>query len=473
MNSQSVAGVFRSYNTIMLRLILLVILFVVFPAFVVPTMVQATTGKDSLDYSDADSNKIRMNRMMDMANLKPKNPEYFTMIVQNIDIKNYPVVSLIIEAIKTNGQPLDTIYADDLTLLESGKQQKILSIKKISINQVLPIDFVFVIDVTGTMQKYIDETRNNIEKFTQAIKQRGVDCRLGLITYSDNVEQVYQPTDNIKTFLAWLSFLKAAGGMDEKENALEALYATSRIQFRPSANKVIIIITDAPYHQRGEVNGNGKTNYTTKSMKEYLKKNDLRLFSISPLPLKEYDTLTSSSRGSVFDIRVPFANILAQYAMQLTNLFAISYVTAQPAIPDSINVAIVNSSGNELLRKTIPVLEIQRKLIIENLLFPTGSNVLPDSVKELEVLHQFMVNRKGVRILIEGHTDNIGSDRSNLILSDKRAKAVKDYLVRKGVEPNRISTKGFGKSKPITTNATEFGRRLNRRTEIIITETGR
>lgn len=360
-----------------------------------------------------------------------------------------------------------------MTLLESGKQQKILSIKKISINQVLPIDFVFVIDVTGTMQKYIDETRNNIEKFTQAIKQRGVDSRLGLITYSDNVEQVYQPTDNIKTFLAWLSFLKAAGGMDEKENALEALYATSRIQFRPSANKVIIIITDAPYHQRGEVNGNGKTNYTTKSMKDYLKKNDLRLFSISPLPLKEYDTLTSSSRGSVFDIRVPFANILAQYAMQLTNLFAISYITAQPAIPDSINVAIVNSSGNELLRKTIPVLEIQRKLIIENLLFPTGSNVLPDSVKELEVLHQFMVNKKGVKILIEGHTDNIGSDRSNLILSDKRAKAVKDYLVRKGVEPNRISTKGFGKSKPITTNATEFGRRLNRRTEIIITDTGR
>lgn len=437
------------------------------------SVVFAYSNKDSIDYSASDSNKIRMNRMMDLAKLKPKNPEYFTMIVQNIDIKNYPVVSLIIEAIKTNGQPLDTIYADDLTLLESGKQQKILSINKISINQILPIDFVFVIDVTGTMQKYIDETRNNIEKFTQAIKERGVDCRLALITYSDNVEQVYQPTDNIKTFLAWLSFIRAAGGMDEKENALEALYATSRIQFRPSANKVVIIITDAPYHQRGEVNGNGKTNYTTKSMSEYLKKNDLRLFSISPLPLKEYDTLTTLSRGSVFDIRVPFANILAQYAMQLTNLFAISYITAQPAIPDSINVAIVNSLGNELLRKTIPVLEIQRKLIIENLLFPTGSVVLPDSVKELEILNQFMQNRKGVRILIEGHTDNIGSDRLNLLLSDKRAKAVKDYLVRKGIDPKRITTKGFGKSKPITTNATEFGRRLNRRTEIIITETGR
>jgi len=456
----------------MFRIVLIVSTLVVFFSLNAGST-SAFISKDSVDYLSIDSNKIRMDRMMDIAKLKPKNPDYFTMIVQNIDIKNYPVISLIIEAIKTNGQPLDTIYADDLTLFESGRVQKILSIKKISINQILPIDFVFIIDVTGTMQKFIDETRNNIEKFTLAIKERGVDSRLALITYSDNVEQVYQPTENIKTFLAWLSFIRAAGGMDEKENALEALSAVSRIQFRPSANKVVILITDAPYHQKGEENGNGKTFHTTKSIAQYLKKNDLRLFSISPLPLKEYDTLTTLSRGSVFDIRMPFANILAQYAMQLTNLFAISYVTEQPAIPDSINVAVVNAMGTELLRKTIPVLEIQRKLIIENLLFPTGSVVLPDFVKELEVLYQFMLNKQGVRILIEGHTDNIGSDRSNLILSDKRAKAVKDYLVRKGVAPIRIATKGFGKSKPITTNATEFGRRLNRRTEIIITETGR
>ena len=70
-----------------------------------------------------------------------------------------------------------------------------------------------------------------------------------------------------------------------------------------------------------------------------------------------------------------------------------------------------------------------------------------------------------VNIRIEGNTDSIGSEAYNLQLSKKRAKAVMDYLVKAGIDKNRLSTVGYGFSKPIATNATPEGRALNRRVE--------
>jgi OOP family OmpA-OmpF porin len=79
-----------------------------------------------------------------------------------------------------------------------------------------------------------------------------------------------------------------------------------------------------------------------------------------------------------------------------------------------------------------------------------------------------MTNKPNVVILVEGHTDNVGSNRINDALSKRRAESVKRYLVKKGISPRRIKTVGYGERRPIASNATEWGRRLNRRTEIVI-----
>ncbi len=73
----------------------------------------------------------------------------------------------------------------------------------------------------------------------------------------------------------------------------------------------------------------------------------------------------------------------------------------------------------------------------------------------------------GLRVIIEGHTDNIASMDYNIKLSQKRAQAVKDYLVAKGIDESRITTAGFGFKRPIASNDTEAGRALNRRAEIV------
>ena len=70
------------------------------------------------------------------------------------------------------------------------------------------------------------------------------------------------------------------------------------------------------------------------------------------------------------------------------------------------------------------------------------------------------------RLQVEGHTDSIGADAYNQDLSERRARAVRDYLVSKGVRGGRISAAGFGESRPISSNDTPEGRFLNRRVEV-------
>jgi outer membrane protein OmpA-like peptidoglycan-associated protein/Mg-chelatase subunit ChlD len=390
-----------------------------------------------------------------------------SLTIRNVDIGKFPEINIIVEAFNHYGEPLDTLLPNEVNVMENGKEKRVISVKKISIKERVPVDFVFVIDITGSMQKYIDATKNYISTFTTSLTRRGIDYRIGLILFSDIVEKVYPPIDNVLTFLRWLNPIRSYGGGDEKENALEGLAESCRLKYRPSANKVVVIITDAPYHQYGE-KGEGRSRYTTKSIIKCLNDNEVRVFSIVPPKLREYQTISKATRGNYFDIDYPFSTILDNFSNQLTNLFAIKYRTDMPAIPDSIDIALLNEAKKQLVRKTIPIVELGRKLIIENLLYKTGSAQLPDSIRELDVLHEFMTNKPNVVILVEGHTDNVGSNRINDALSKRRAESVKRYLVKKGISPRRIKTVGYGERRPIASNATEWGRRLNRRTEIVI-----
>lgn len=107
---------------------------------------------------------------------------------------------------------------------------------------------------------------------------------------------------------------------------------------------------------------------------------------------------------------------------------------------------------------------------INNIYFATNSATLEKlSLIVLENFLEFLNDNPSVYIEIHGHTDNVGDEQSNLVLSQKRAKAVADYLILKGLDKKRIvATKGFGESMPVATNDTEEGRALNRRTEFKI-----
>jgi outer membrane protein OmpA-like peptidoglycan-associated protein len=110
-------------------------------------------------------------------------------------------------------------------------------------------------------------------------------------------------------------------------------------------------------------------------------------------------------------------------------------------------------------------------LVLNNIFFQTDHYTLePESYPELDILAGFLAKNQGLTVEISGHTDNVGSDEYNMQLSAKRAGAVYDYLVGKGIDPRRLSFKGYGESKPVASNEEESGRAKNRRTEMKILE---
>jgi outer membrane protein OmpA-like peptidoglycan-associated protein len=109
------------------------------------------------------------------------------------------------------------------------------------------------------------------------------------------------------------------------------------------------------------------------------------------------------------------------------------------------------------------------KTAFDDLEFVPGSAVIKDaSNSSLNDLAGLMLKKPEWKIQISGHTDNVGNDQANLILSKKRAEAVKAYLVSKNVQADRVKTLFFGKTKPIASNDTEEGRQKNRRVEMKI-----
>jgi outer membrane protein OmpA-like peptidoglycan-associated protein len=130
-----------------------------------------------------------------------------------------------------------------------------------------------------------------------------------------------------------------------------------------------------------------------------------------------------------------------------------------------------SNAPDSTYNKNIPLqpVEINASLVLKNILFETNSAKLqPISMIEINRLLQLMNENPTLKVQINGHTDNVGKPADNLKLSAARAKSVVDYLAGKGVDPKRLSFKGFGETKPIADNKTEAGRSMNRRTEFVV-----
>lgn len=108
-------------------------------------------------------------------------------------------------------------------------------------------------------------------------------------------------------------------------------------------------------------------------------------------------------------------------------------------------------------------------VILRNLLFDTDKTVIRNvSAPSLEEMYQLLLKNPDMRILITGHTDNVGTERYNKRLSEGRAKAVYEEMVKRGIDPARMEWNGKGSKEPIESNATAEGRAENRRVEFKI-----
>lgn len=147
-------------------------------------------------------------------------------------------------------------------------------------------------------------------------------------------------------------------------------------------------------------------------------------------------------------------------------------VRAEGYLFHSENFDIPKGAADNLVDKTIELknIKIGSTIALRNIFFDTGKSTLrPESNSELDRLVKLLKDVPNLKIEISGHTDNTGSATLNNELSKARAEAVVTYLKTKGIAANRLTSEGYGSSKPVASNDNAAGRQENRRTEFKIT----
>ena len=137
----------------------------------------------------------------------------------------------------------------------------------------------------------------------------------------------------------------------------------------------------------------------------------------------------------------------------------------------SDNFSLSDNTAVPEYTKNIPLqpLEAGAEIILKNIFFDTKLFELkPGSLSELDKVVSLLNDNPNLKIEIDGYTDNTGQPKDNLLLSENRAKAVVNYLLKMGIKTQQLSSKGFGSAKPIADNSTENGKALNRRTELSV-----
>ena len=154
-----------------------------------------------------------------------------------------------------------------------------------------------------------------------------------------------------------------------------------------------------------------------------------------------------------------------QYGIQLTAKGYV-FISESIMIPDSNDISRPFKATYKMERVKDA---IGKSFLLKNIFFESGSTVLSiTSDTEIKAIAAMMKENPEMVIQIDGHTDNIGEVKDNLLLSQNRAKSVVSELIKLGVAEKNIISKGFGESKPITDNTSDKGRKMNRRTEFTI-----
>jgi outer membrane protein OmpA-like peptidoglycan-associated protein/Tol biopolymer transport system component/ribosomal protein L18E len=164
--------------------------------------------------------------------------------------------------------------------------------------------------------------------------------------------------------------------------------------------------------------------------------------------------------------------VTGEYELKLPLASAYTINAAAPnyyPMYESISTGAVKTDVKIYKDLVIIPIEVGQSIRLNNIFFDPGKSILKkESFAELDRVSEFLANSPQLKIEIAGHTDNVGAAATNLALSLNRAKAVTDYVIKKGIAKDRVVAKGYGLTKPVANNKTKEGKAQNRRVEFTV-----
>ncbi len=226
---------------------------------------------------------------------------------------------------------------------------------------------------------------------------------------------------------------------------------------------LICFLPVAVFSQNGTVQNaaipkDAPVNVSMTDFKNNILHNEIVVFK-SKLNGKEYQGLTDE-KGK-FSTRLPYGDTYEIFILGFKD--SASYNFLEIPVPQGTNAYYKNAFEVEL--QHLPA----KSFVLEDCNFETGkANLEETAYAVLDELVAYLNRKDDERIEVGGHTDNVGTAAKNLLLSQDRANTVRAYLLMKGIDPSRVTAKGYGMSKPVASNATADGKAQNRRTEVTV-----
>lgn len=281
-----------------------------------------------------------------------------TLAIDTVDLGALPDVDVYFGIEDEASQvPVIGARAEHFWLYENGERIRDFTVKREGRGGIAAVDVVFALDVTASMSNEIAEVRDNIIAFAEALSGAGVDFRLAMVTFGDEIRGIYPFTGDVLTFQSDVGNQRATGGDDTPENSLEALYQASILPFRPEAHRVVVWITDAEFYE-----GNARCRHTTASIITAMLGQAAVVHAIGAGYAREmYERITGPTGGSYFDIKGDFKDILLQISnFNVSTVYHLRYRTPAPSADPrliELEVHYAGKGGSASWRSQAPAIE--------------------------------------------------------------------------------------------------------------------
>jgi HEAT repeat protein/Mg-chelatase subunit ChlD len=258
--------------------------------------------------------------------------------IQGIDLTLFPTVKISI-LINSTCAIEGFLEKSDFKIKEEGKDMVIDSVIFTGNASGLGLDLAFIFDNTGSMAKEADSMKSKVQGLVDQIRSTGMDARYSLVTFKDEESVRLAWTNDTSSFKKAVNNLAIEEGGDEPEVALDAIEAVISLGFRPTGQKVMVVITDASAHHKED--SSGFSNYTKEEVMEDLNKSGVILMTVSPIFEKneryiDLKKIADERRSPWIDINsANFSLILDKISRIITGTYVIEYnATAMPPLTD-------------------------------------------------------------------------------------------------------------------------------------------
>jgi len=345
-----------------------------------------------------------------------------------------------------------------------GKSEiKNFTVRKVESKEVQDLAIAIVMDLSGSMG---EERAKVMQKaVAKVIENKRPNDLITLINYDAKIKVENQPTENKNELTNYIQIkgLQGFGGLTATKDAVDkAVEVLSNVEDK--YKKVVMVFTDGADNSsklpEDKVINNALENHVMVNTIDYG-------YYTTPGLLEKTAKGTNGIYHHIY-LTDEFNYVFEDLYFRLNNYYVLEF--DQPDYGDhKLNMKVCLKDTIIEAEKEFNNVPLPGTVTLLNVYFDTNKSELkPESNDAMDRLLSLLASNDKLKIEIHGHTDDVGNDENNMKLSQDRANAVQDLLIRRGINPNRIKSIGYGESKPVASNSTAEGRAKNRRTEFVI-----